>query len=135
MKKLYIAFAVIALSACYGKSVTEIKPESAAPVEILMPKEDSVATDTAMTDVVPISTKSLVVSDDGVFVSEEEAYNEGYSVGWQTGYEDAIYHLEFGYDYNDEPEYSGFLDSYIQGYEDGYGDGYFDGREWDSDNE
>lgn len=74
-------------------------------------------------------------SDEHRFTSAQEAYDEGYYNGQQEGYTDATHHLEFGYNYNDEPEYDGYLKHYIQGYEDGYEDGYNEGLEWNSENE
>lgn len=58
------------------------------------------------------------------FNSSEEAYNEGYYNGDQEGYSDALFNLEYGYNYDDTPEYAGYASYYEQGYEDGYEDGY-----------
>lgn len=74
-------------------------------------------------------------SNDKSFRSADEAYDEGYYNGHQEGYSDATHHLDYGYYYNDEPEYSGFLQAYVGGYENGYDDGYNEGMEWNSEND
>lgn len=103
---------------------------------------DTLVTDTVKSEVsdttnTPIETSpnATTASYNKRFSSSEEAYNEGYYNGHQEGYSDALHHLSFGYYYNDEPEYSGFLELYVEGYANGYEDGFNEGLEWDYENE
>lgn len=126
MRPTYAIIFLGLLSACTGKQIAETPTESA----------DSVATIVESIDTALGSTKTApkppAPSDDKSFTSAEEAWNEGYYNGQQEGYTDAIHHLEYGYNYDDEPEYSGFLQTYVRGYEAGYDDGYNEGLEWNS---
>ncbi len=61
--------------------------------------------------------------DSDEFSSVDEAYKEGFINGEQAGIGDAIYHLGFGYSYDEEPTYRGYESYYINGYHEGYHEG------------
>lgn len=131
MKPLWLILIIVCLSACSGRQ--ESSPQTAESIDSVATSQDSIIN----TSEKPIETvpEPLSPSDDKSFSSAQEAYDEGYYNGQQEGYTDATHHLDFGYNYNDEPEYSGFLQAYLEGYEDGYTDGFNEGVEWNLDNE
>lgn len=135
MKYLWIIPVIFSLSACSGdtsnsRPTAEKQDSVSAPIFV---QTDSIVP--APETPIKAVPKPIEALDDKSFNSSEEAYNEGYLNGQQEGYTDATHHLDYGYNYNDEPEYSGFVQAYIRGYEDGYEDGYNEGLEWNSENE
>lgn len=126
---------------CYcSGNVSENKTIESADSPVIV---DNVVTIPGDTVIVPdsLATRPATVSNIAPLVSEEafqsseEAYDEGYYNGEQEGYSDAIHHLRYGYNYDDEPEYTGFRQYYAQGYEDGYIDGYNSGARWNAEND
>jgi len=83
------------------------------------------AAPSSVKNIEPVSnaSRSSEIPEDR-FNSSEEAYNEGYYNGDQEGYSDALNDFEYGYNYDNTPEYAGYAAYYAQGYEDGYEDGY-----------
>lgn len=128
MKSIFISLATLALVSCSGG-------RTSGPTDSMPEQTDTIVTVDTPTRPVEAVSEPLPTSDDKSFSSAQEAYDEGYYNGQQEGYTDATHHLDYGYSYNDDPEYAGYLKSYIQGYEDGYEDGYNEGLEWDSENE
>lgn len=130
MKFIY-AIPLLILSACSGtkQRSQEITPETTVTANHM----DSIGS--VSEKPIEAISEPVETSIDKSFTSADEAYDEGYYNGQQEGYTDATHHLDFGYSYNDEPEYSGFLKAYMDGYEDGYIDGYHEGEEWSSNNE
>lgn len=135
MKYLWAIPIIFSISACSGDtSTSQTTEESQNSVCTQVPaQQDSVI----LAHKAPIEdvAEPIEQSDNKSFSSTKEAYNEGYLNGQQEGYTDATHHLDYGYNYNDELEYSGFIRAYIKGYEDGYEDGYNEGLEWNSENE
>ena len=133
----YAIFIASFLSACSGnvseKSDTNVAVQSPPIIESAIIATDTVHNTTK--SFINAVSKSLTHSNDKSFKSAQEAYDEGYYNGQQEGYTDATHHLDFGYYYDDEPEYSGFLSAYVRGYEDGYRDGFREGLEWNSEND
>lgn len=119
MRLIWMATLIFALSSCSESASTNQQPPQTAD-SVVVPQD-------TMSNVAekPIETVSepVVIRNDKSFKSAQEAYDEGYYNGHQEGYTDATHHLEYGYYYDDEPEYSGFLQTYIDGYEEGYNDG------------
>ncbi len=135
MKRLWIIPVIFGLSACSGDTSTSRTTEESqdsACTQVPARQDSVIPVHKPPIEAVP---KPIAPSDDKSFSSTEEAYNEGYLNGQQEGYTDATHHLDYGYNYNDEPEYSGFTRAYIRGYEDGYEDGYNEGLDWNSENE
>lgn len=131
MRLIWIATFIFVLSACSeSASTNQQTPQTADSVVV---PQDTVPNIVEK----PIETapEPVVIRDGKSFKSAQEAYDEGYYNGHQEGYTDATHHLEYGYYYDDEPEYSGFLQAYIDGYEEGYNDGYNEGQEWNSEND
>lgn len=131
MRLIWIAIPILTLSACSESASTNQQTPQTAD-SVVVPQD-------SMSNIVekPTETASepVVIRNDKSFKSAQEAYDEGYYNGHQEGYTDATHHLEYGYYYDDEPEYSGFLQAYIDGYEEGYNDGYNEGQEWNSEND
>lgn len=137
MRISYTIFITFFLSACSG-NVSEQSDTNAIVQSPPITESTEITTDTILNtpeSQIETISKPSSTSDDESFKSAQEAYNEGYYNGQQEGYTDATHHLDFGYYYNDEPEYSGFLSAYVRGYEDGYNDGYREGMEWNRENE
>lgn len=130
MRILY-AIPILLLAAC--SNVSQNAQETVASTTNPIASQDSIIT----TPEKPTEAVSepVIPSTDKSFTSAQEAYDEGHCNGQQEGYTDATHHLDYGYNYNDEPEYSGFLKSYMEGYEDGYDDGWNEGQEWNSEND
>lgn len=129
MRNLWIILVLALLPACTGKQASESVPECVDSVAV---EATSVDTVTGAIGAAPMPSISL---DGNSFTSADEAWNEGYYNGQQEGYKDAIHHLDYGYNYDDEPTYTGFVKAYVDGYANGYEDGYNDGLEWNSENE
>lgn len=132
MNKIPLVLVTILLAGCTGKQVSQVSEETVDTVSVTL---DTIPTQIPSITPVEASQSVSKQSVEESFNSAKEAYDEGYYNGQQEGYTDAIHHLEFGYNYNDEPEYSGFLSAYVQGYEDGYTDGYNEGLEWNAEND
>lgn len=131
MKPLWLILIIAGLSACSGKQ--ESSQQTSESVDsIAVPQASVINTPERPIEAV---SEPITPSDDKSFSSAQEAYDEGYYNGQQEGYTDATHHLDFGYNYDDEPEYSGFLKAYQEGYEDGYTDGFNEGVEWNYENE
>lgn len=133
----YVILIAFLVSACSG-NVSEKRDTSVAVQSPPITESAAIPTDTFLnTPDKPVEAvpKPSTPSNDKSFKSAQEAYDEGYYNGQQEGYTDATHHLDFGYYYDDEPEYSGFLSAYVRGYEDGYRDGFREGLEWNSEND
>ena len=131
MKYTWILIFAIALSGCSDKDKSSQQITERHDSSVVM--QDSV--NTVPEKPTEAVSKPLLPSNDKTFTSAQEAYDEGYLSGQQEGYTDATHHLDFGYSYNAEPEYSGFLQDYIEGYEAGYEDGFNEGLEENSEND
>ena len=129
MRNIWVILPLAILSACTGRKASESVPE----------RVDTAAVETTSVDTVTRTIRAAPApsasSDGNSFTSADEAWNEGYYNGQQEGYKDAIHHLDYGYNYDDEPTYTGFVKAYVDGYVNGYEDGYNEGLEWNSENE
>lgn len=131
MKLSWLISAVLVLSACSKSTPTNQQTDHSTDSAVI--HLDTVAN--APEEPIIVAQSLPKGSNDKSFRSADEAYDEGYYNGHQEGYSDATHHLDYGYYYDDEPEYSGFLQAYVDGYENGYDDGYNEGMEWNSEND
>lgn len=139
MKRILIIPVIAVLGSCTGRVTDKVEigpPDNVAPIG----EPDTLNSGTPVSVIAVPSDSGPAIqaasrSGGESFASSGEAYDEGYTNGEQDGYSDALYNLEYGYNYNDEPEYTGFIQYYEQGYEDGYIDGYNAGVAWNNEND
>lgn len=131
MKLLWLISAVLVLSACSKSTPTNQQTAHSADSAVIRPNTVANAPEEPIVVAQPLPKDS----NDKSFRSAKEAYDEGYYNGHEEGYSDATHHLDYGYYYDDEPEYSGFLQAYVDGYENGYDDGYNEGMGWNFEND
>lgn len=110
--KSYILL-IPALLSCSGK-----------PTMATVGEGDTYINQSEMQDIGVDTIRNADVDTDNRFASAAEAYDEGYYNGWQEGYTDSTHSLDFGYNFDDSPTYSGYSESYKSGYEKGYVEGY-----------